>query len=32
VGVFILFGLFMIVLSQLFKLATQIKEENELTI
>jgi len=31
-GVFILFGLFMVVLSQLFKLATQIKEENELTI
>jgi divalent metal cation (Fe/Co/Zn/Cd) transporter len=32
VGVFILFGLFMIVLAQLFKLATQIKDENELTI
>jgi hypothetical protein len=32
VGVFILFGLFMVVLSQLFKIATQIKEENELTI
>jgi hypothetical protein len=31
-GVFILFGLFMVVLSQLFKIATQIKEENELTI
>jgi hypothetical protein len=32
IGVFVLLGLFMVVLSQLFKIATQIKEENELTI
>ena len=31
-AVFLLFGLFMIVLSELFKQAAQIKEENELTI
>lgn len=32
IGLFLLFGLFMLVISSLFRLATRIKEENDLTI